>query len=139
MVKIARTCGVLLFAFSIGCGGGLPSTSDSGTPPPHGGNLIRLPGGDGFVEVVQKKAASPRDQMTAEVRFYFLKKDGATLVVPPPSTGTFTLGKKTINLKTEGDGLVTPNGPPLFPKGDLDGVVNVELDGKATSVPLGVR
>jgi hypothetical protein len=49
------------------------------------------------------------------------------------------VGKKTITLKPDGDGLVTPNGPPLFPKGGRDGILSVDLGGKPTKVPLGVR
>jgi hypothetical protein len=123
----------------IGCGGGPPSTSNPGPPPPHWGNLVRLPGGKGSVEVVQKKPASAGTSMTGEVTFYFLKEDGSTPFSPAPSAGTLTVGQNKITPKPEGDGLATPNGPPLFPKGDLDGVLSVDLDGKPVNVPLGVR
>ena len=139
MAKVARAGCSLLLVFAIGCGGGPPSTSDSGTPPPHGGNLVRVPGGKGFVEVVQTKAGSAKAPMTGEVTFYLLKEDGTTPMSPAPSAGTLTVGKKKIKLEVSGDGLASPNGPPIFPKGGLDGELSVDLDGKPVSIPLGVR
>jgi hypothetical protein len=140
MPKIARTVCCLLLSASIGCGGGPPSTSDSGTPPPHQGNLVRVPGGKGFVEVVQKKAESATTPIAGEVTFYFLKDDGTSPVSPAPSTGTLAVGKQKITLKPEGDGLATPSGKPLFAKsGGVDGELSVDLDGKSVTIPLGVR
>ena len=121
----------------IGCGGG-PNLSDSGPPPPHGGNLVRLPANAGYVEVVKKPSSSATTPMTGEVSFYFLK-DASTPISPAPSAGTLTVGKKKVTLKPEGDALVTPEGPPLFPKGDVDGTLTVELDGKPVNIPMGVR
>ena len=121
----------------IGCGGG-PSLSDSGPPPPHGGNLVRLPANAGYVEVVKKPSSSATTPMAGEVSFYFLK-DASTPISPAPSSGTLTVGKKKVALKPEGDALVTPEGPPLFPKGDVDGTLTVELDGKPVNIPMGIR
>jgi hypothetical protein len=96
--------------------------------------------GKGFVEVVQKKAESPTTPMTGEVTFYFIKEDGKTAVSPAPSAGTLTVGKQKITLKSEGEGLATPSGPPLFAKtGGVDGLLSVDLDGKPVNVPLGLR
>jgi hypothetical protein len=129
----------LIIGMLVGCGGGPPSTSNPGTSPPHQGNLIRIPGGQGFVEVVQKKAESPTSTMTGEVSFYFLKDD-MTPVSPAPTTGSLEVGKQKVALKPEGDSLVTPNGPPLFAKSaGVDGVLSVELAGKSVNLPLGVR
>jgi hypothetical protein len=100
---------------------------------------VKLPGGKEYVEVVQKTPASATTPLTGEVTFYFLKEDGTTPISPAPSTGTLEVGKKTITLKPDGDALATPNGPPLFPKGGLDGILSVDLDGKPVKVPLGVR
>jgi hypothetical protein len=121
----------------VGCGGG-PDLSDPGPPPPHGGNLVRLPANAGYVEVVKKPGSSATTPMTGEVSFYFLK-DASTPISPAPSSGTLTVGKKKVALKPEGDALVTPEGPALFPKGDVDGVLTVELDGKPVNIPMGVR
>jgi hypothetical protein len=139
MPRIARARCPLFLVIMIGCGGGSPSTSNPGTPPPHGGTLVKRAGGKDYVEVVQKAAASASSPLTGELTFYFFKEDGTTPVSPSPSTGTLEVGKKTITLKPDGDGLATPNGPPLFPQGGLDGVLSVDLDGKPVKIPLGVR
>jgi hypothetical protein len=138
MPKIARAAGLVLLGILSGCGGGAPSTSNAGPPPPHQGNLTAMPGGKGNVEVVQKKAESSKTPLTGEVSFYFLKDDGSPFS-PAPSSGTLTVGKKKITLQAQGDALATPNGPPLFPKGGLDGELTVELDGKSVTIPLGIR
>jgi hypothetical protein len=92
------------------------------------------------VEVVQKKAASPTTSLAGEVRFYFLKEDGTTPFSPPPGSGTLTVGKQKVTLKSDGDGLATPNGPPLFARSDgVDGLLSVDLDGTSVNIPLGVR
>jgi hypothetical protein len=117
MPKIARAGCFVVLGMLIGCGGGAPSTSNPGTPPPHGGNLIALPGGKGYVEVVKKGDASAKGPITGEVSFYLLK-DPSTPYSPAPTTGTLTFGTKKVALQAQGDALVTPNGPPLFSKGD---------------------
>jgi hypothetical protein len=137
MIRISRTACFLLAAVLTGCGQG-SLTSNPGTPPPHGGNLVKLPGGQGYVEVVKKAIASSKEPASSEATFYFLK-DMTDPYSPAPSSGTLTIGKKKVTLKNEGDALVTPSGPPLFAKGDVDGVLSVELDGKPISIPLGVR
>ncbi len=139
MPRIARAGYPLVLGILIGCGGGPPSTSNTGTPPPHDGKLVKLPGGKEYVEVVQKTPASAGSPLTGELTFYFLKEDGTTPISPSPSTGTLEVGNKSITLKPDGDALATPNGPPLFPKGGLDGILSVDLDGKPVKVPLGVR
>jgi hypothetical protein len=90
------------------------------------------------VEVVKKQGSSAKAPMAGEVSFYFLK-DTSTPISPAPTAGTLTVGKRVIALKSEGDSLVTPEGPPLFPKGDVDGTLSVELSGKPVNVPMGVR
>jgi hypothetical protein len=140
MPRIMRLTGLFLLGLVTGCGGGPPSTSDPGTPPPHQGNLVRILGGKGLVEIVQKKAVSATEPMTGEVSFYFLKDDGQTPIAPAPAAGTLEVGQKKVALKPQGDALVTPSGPPLFAKTDgVDGVLKVELDGQSLAIPLGVR
>jgi hypothetical protein len=137
MTRIVRAGCLVLVSVICGCGGGVPSTPNSGPPPPHGGNLVALPGGKGYVEVV-KKDASGKAAVTAELSFYFMK-DASTPISPAPSSGTLTVGDKKFQLKAEGDGLVTPTGPPIFPKGGVDGTLSALVDGKTLNVPLGVR
>jgi hypothetical protein len=137
MLGITRAGALVLVAMLAGGCGGSPTMS-SGPAPPHQGHLITLPGGKGYVEVVKKDAASTKAALTAEESFYFLK-EGATPLSPAPSGGIFTVGTKTVTLQSEGDALITPNGPPLLPKGGLDGVLAVELNGQAIKIPVGVR
>jgi hypothetical protein len=138
MFRIARSGCLVFLGLLAGCGGGTASTSYSGPPPPHKGNRIAISGGQGYVEVV-KKEVSGRSPISAEISFYFLKDDGATLYSPSPSAGTLTVGKKKVDLKAEGEGLVTPKGPPLFPESGIDGMLRVDLDGKSINIQLGLR
>ncbi|MGA8349794.1 MAG: hypothetical protein WB773_18545 [Isosphaeraceae bacterium] len=137
MIRITRAACFLLAAMLTGCGQG-SLTSNPGTPPPHGGNLVKLHSGQGYVEVVKKAVASGKEPTSGEATFYFFK-DMTVPYSPAPSSGTLTVGKKKVTLKSEGDALVTPSGPPLFAKGDVDGVLSVELDGKSINIPLGIR
>jgi hypothetical protein len=136
MARLLRLFCLFLVVAFVGCGQG-SLTSNPGTPPPHGGNLVKLPGGQGYVEVVKKSATSSKEPVSGEATFYFLK-DMTEPYSPAPGTGTLTVGKKQVTLKSEGDALVTPSGPPLF-KSDVDGVLSVELNGKQVNIPLGVR
>ena len=91
MPRFARACFLCLCLMStatlIGCGGP-PTLSDSGPPPPHGGNLVRLPANAGYVEVVKKpsSSASAKTPMAGEVSFYFLK-DASTPISPSALRG----------------------------------------------------
>lgn len=125
-----------VFAVS-GCGGS-PSTSNPGPAPPHEGRLVLLAGGRGYLEIVHKPAAKPKGPTSGEASFYFLTPDGLPRT-PAPTGGTLVLGKKSVPLVSAGEALTTPDGPSLFPKGELDGLLNVELEGKPVSIPLGVR
>jgi hypothetical protein len=130
MFRIAQASCLLLIGMSIGCGGA-PSTSNAGTPPPHAGNLIPLPEGGGFVEVVKK---------TGGASFYFFKDSSYTPFTPAPSSATLTTANgKKVELKADGDAIVTPPGTPLSKGGEVEGVLSVDLGGKTQSIPLGVR
>jgi hypothetical protein len=139
MPKIAPIGFALVLGLLAGCSS-RPSLSNAGPEPPHKGNLLLIPASKTYLEIVQKKVASPKEPVDGEVTFYFLKEDGTTPVSPAPTGGTLTVGKKTITLKPQGDGLATPSGPPLFAKSEgVDGTLSVELDGKSVNIPLGVR
>ncbi len=141
MTRMARAgCYVLLLFAGMAAGCGSSSLTDAtGPPPPHGGTLFRLPEGKGFVEVVKKEAGASKENITGEASFYFLNKDGTTPYSAGPTTGSLTVGKTKVTLKSEGDALVTPSGPALFPKGGVDGALTFELDGKTVTIPLGLR
>ncbi len=100
--------------------------------------MIDLPGGKGFVEVVKNDGTSGSSEKINKVAFYFLK-DMHTPFSPIPTWGTLTVGKKKVALNAEGKALVTPSGPSIFGKGDLDGVLSVELNGHPVNIPLGLR
>ncbi|MHB1560043.1 MAG: hypothetical protein ACYC61_21535 [Isosphaeraceae bacterium] len=138
--RVRLTAWLLLAGLSSGCGsGGARTLPDAGPPPPHQGELVRIPGGKQFVEVVQKKV-SGSSPVSGEASFYFLGADGKTPISPAPTSGTLEVGRKTIALKPEGEALVTPSGPPLFARtGGVDGLLKVELDGKPVTIRLGVR
>jgi hypothetical protein len=138
MTEVTRVGFLALIVALSGCGGGFPSTSNAGPPPPHGGNLIAVRGEKIVVEVVQKESGQAKTPMTAEVSFYFLNNASAPYS-PAPTSGTLVVGKKKVILKAEDGGLITPDGPPLFPKGGVDGTLSAELDGKTVNIPLGVR
>ncbi len=134
-----RAAGLLCIGFSIGCGSGPPSTSNPGEPPPHGGVSVSMPGGTGLVEIVKKDTSESQQSVTSEVSFYFFKS-AYTPYSPTPDAGTLTLGNgKKVQLRSDGDALVTPPGPVLFNNGDVDGTLTVQLDGASRTIPLGVR
>jgi hypothetical protein len=123
----------------LGCGEGALSTSNPGTPPPHGGELLALSDGRGFVEVVKKEASPGAGATTSELAFYFYKTP-YTPFSPAPSSASLMLDRKKVDLVPQGDALVTPPGPLLFAKGrDVEGVLSVDLAGNAVKIPLGVR
>ncbi|QEH38685.1 hypothetical protein OJF2_72910 [Aquisphaera giovannonii] len=130
MIRFAWVSGLAVLL--AGCGGSGLSTDNPGTPPPHGGEVINLPGAKGHVEVVRKSSAR------GDVSFYFFK-DSTTPYSPAPTSGTLTVGKKQVSLKPEGEGLATPPGADVFPRGALDGSLTVELAGEKVTIPLGVR
>ena len=140
MRKLSRAASFAFIGLLAGCGGGGgPSSSDPGTAAPHNGKLITLPDGDGFVEVVKKTSTTPNTPTDAEVSFYFFRT-GSTPYTPAPTSGTLALpSEKKIMLKAEGGALVTPPGPVLFAKSDVDGALIVELNGKTKTIALGIR
>jgi len=73
----------------IGSGGG-SSISHPGTPPPHGGVLLEMPDGKGYIEVVKKPVGDKETSVVSEVTFYLLR-DMSTPFSPAPTTGTLTV------------------------------------------------
>ena len=99
MIRTPPAATLLLAALLAGCGSG-PSTDNPGTAPPHGGKLVKLPGGQGYVEVVKKAVTSSKEPTSGEATFYFLK-DMDQPYSPAPTSGTLTVGKKKVTLKSE--------------------------------------
>ena len=133
-----RVCFFLSLVLILGCESENP-TSNPGTPPPHGGNLVNLAGGKGFVEIVHKPTTDKKANVSEEVSFYFLKTM-ETPYSPAPTSGTFDVKKKKkVTLLAQGGALVTPPGPALCPGREVDGELTVELNGESIRIPLGVR
>jgi hypothetical protein len=119
-----------------GCGGRYKSTDDPGEEPPHGGVLIVSPDRETIVEVVRKEGDDP---LAGEVTFY-IYSNGFAPFEPAPTSGVLALSDhEKIELVVSGDGLATPVGPALFRGKDLDGVLEVELDGEKARFPLALR
>ena len=100
--------------------------------------MIAVRGANLFVEVVKKVPGPTKSPITALVSFYFLDNASAPYS-PAPTSGTLALGKKKVTLKVQDGGLTTPDGPPLFPKGGVEGTLSAELDGKIIDIPLVAR
>lgn len=128
---------VALIATVVGCSP-VYDTSKKGPAPPHGGSLLSFGDDTGLVEVVHTPVQPNVKEVRSEVAFYVLNTD-ATPFTPAPTNGVFLAGKKSVNLVSEGGGLVTPGGPPLFPDNAIEGSLTFELDGKKIAIPLGVR
>ena len=138
MPKIKTLASLLLLGLIFGCGDRPGDTSATGPPPPHNGLMLPLPDNAGFVEVVKKDAASPTTAED-EASFYFYK-DGTTPFSPSPTAGSLTVGEgKKIDLVAKGDALVTPPGPALFGKDEVNGLLTTDLGGKPVSVRIGAR
>ena len=139
---LGRLClcllGLCLAGSVVGCHGDTLSTTDLGTAPPHAGSLITLPGGRGFIEVVKKEGQAP---ITSEVAFYFYRDSVYTPLDSIPETGELVMdGKRKVSLISDGEGaLVTPTGPVLFGKRDVEGMLIVEVDGETRQIPIGIR
>ena len=57
-----------------------------------------------------------------------------------PESGYLTIGKnQKIDLVLDDDALVTPSGPALFAKKEIDGQLSINIDGETLVIPLEVR
>ena len=139
MTRFARIGPVLFAGILAGCGGA-PSTSNPGTMPPHGGDLVYLPQDQGIVEVVQERAVKESTAAKPEVAFYFFQGDMDTPLSPAPTSGTLIVSpKKKVELTPKDGGLVTPPGPAIFKGAGIDGSLSFVVNGETKMVPLGIR
>ncbi len=137
------TACLCLLSLIVGCGGGLREL-DPGDPAPHGGEMILLRDDRGVIEVVKKKVTE--QPVTAEVSFYFYKdpKENGGKPYGPwdsvPESGVLLIGKnQKVDLVVADDALVTPTGPALFAKREVDGELSIKIDGETMLIPLEVR
>jgi len=131
-------------ACAAGCGGSGPSDA-RGVPASHGGTVMPLPGGSGYVEILVA-AGSPNDagpKSRGRVVAYFLNTDGSGPPSPPPADVTFTdeAGKSyPLTPKAGGDAARFETGPGAFPVGrDLSGELKATIGGQAVSTPVATR
>ena len=135
------TLATLAFAgLLMGCGGA-PQTQP--TPPaPHNGAIVPLADGKGFAELVTT-TPTKKDAAKSEFTVYFLGPDRATPLAPAPTSASLTLntgkGDQTVNLNPVGDAFVSAPAPSVLGGRDPSGTLNVQVDGKATTIPLGGR
>lgn len=128
---------LFLIVHAFGCGSQSISTKNPGQEPPHEGMLIPMPAGKGFVEVVKKTGTAP---ISAELTFYLYRDGNYTPFDSAPESPVLVLdSKNSVKLKVVDDALVTPEGPVLFGKRDVEGLLRFELEGDSIQVVLGGR
>jgi hypothetical protein len=128
-----------------GCGG--PS-GESGLPtPPHKGNLVALPDGRGFVEILIDSGASAGDRgkthPKTRIVAYFYQSDGTTEMSPAPSDVIFKLGtgekSPVLNLsplpKEPGKFASEPTTLPDAFRGELE----AKVKGESIKAPFTIR
>lgn len=129
--------GLFLVVHALGCGNQSLSTADPGVEPPHEGTLFPLPAGKGFIEIVKKNGTSP---ISSEVSFYLYRDGSYTPYDSMPDSAVLLLDSNhSVKLKLVEDALVTPEGPVLFAKRDVEGLLRFELEGDSIQVVLGGR
>jgi hypothetical protein len=109
-MRICRTlaCVSLLFGLMVlaGCGDVTPMTPVS-VAATKGGDLIRLPSGNGYVEILaeqDKTAGKSKKAGKARVVIYVMNNDGTDAPSPAPTEATYTDGQgvaHTLSLKPD--------------------------------------
>ena len=129
-----------------GCGTASPPAGPN-VAATHGGNLLTLPGGKGFVEfavegpAAAKAARNPKSQVVA----YFLKADGSGSLETTPSDVSFTPeGGSSIALKPGRDASKTGRyesdpGQSLAPGREVSGELSASIGGETVKVPVVAR
>jgi hypothetical protein len=88
---------VLLLSSAVtacGCAAGGPSSSSVAPAAQHGGNILPLPGGKGFAELLVERGPPTKGTTVATSRLvaYFYQPDGTSALSPPPSDVKIHLG-----------------------------------------------
>lgn len=137
----ARHYLTLLVGLLLGCGGGTPSTIPT-TAPPHGGSLLNLPDGKGYVEIVIKPIKQG-DKSQSEFQIYFLGPDRNSALSPAPSVARLTVslpvGEKTIELQPKDGVFLSPPAESLLNGHDLSGNLNVDLGSGPIKIEISNR
>jgi hypothetical protein len=122
-----------------GCGGaGHDQRAAVGVVASHGGTLLTLPGGKGFVELVVEPATPKSAKTPGALAAYFLKADGTGPIDPTPTGVTFTPERgKPVKLAAKGDHFVSEPGP-YTPGRELSGELTADIGGPV-QVPVQTR
>jgi hypothetical protein len=130
-----------------GCNG----RATMGTPlpaAPHGGQILELPGGKGFAELLTERGAPPGKGAKAapsktRLLAYFYQPDGSTALTPAPSDVKVHLGAAGSGTDVKLTPQTTPAGlfasePGQFPDA-LRGQIDLTLGGESVQAPFMFR
>jgi hypothetical protein len=129
-----------------GCGSSTP-TAGPNIAAAHGGNVLALPGGKGYVEFLVEAvggAAKSKNQKSQAVA-YFLKVDGSGPLDPAPSDVTFTPeGGSAVTLKPDGSGskagrFASEPGLTLLAGREVAGELSASVGGEVVKVTVLAR
>ena len=131
---------LFLLLLIAGCGGSATSRSAA---PPHGGSLVDLPEGRGYVEILKQTA--PGKAGRSSIVVYFLDPD-KNAMTPVPSAVTFkgqVTGNKPIAFKPiEGAGATKAGGlasEPIADRGEIEGDLTATTGSGPVTVPIMIR
>lgn len=133
---------VLLSAF-VGSGCGVVATSETALPAAqHGGNIVALPGGKGFAELVVDRGAPAKGKAAPPARLlaYFYQPDGSSALTPPPSDVKVHLGAADKGTDVKLTSQATPAGqfasePGQYPS-ELRGELELTLGSEPVQAPF---
>jgi hypothetical protein len=75
-----------------GCGGSGSSSTATAPAAQHGGNVVTLPGGKGFAELLIDKSNPVKVASKTRLLAYFYQPDGTSALTPAPSDVKVRLG-----------------------------------------------
>jgi hypothetical protein len=122
---------LLLCSGLTACGCGAPGSSSSAAMPtaPHGGNIVPLPGGKGFAELVVERGAPSKGATAGTSRLvaYFYQPDCTTVLAPPPSDVKVHLGSADRGSDVKLTSQTTPAGQFASERGQYPDALAGEL------------
>ncbi len=132
--------GLLLVPALIICGcNGAATTGMSPPAAQHGGNILTLPGGKGFAEILAERSpvgkAVAKPAAKRRLLAYFYQPDGSTALTPAPSDVKVRLGSAETGQDVKLTPQPTPAGlfasePGVYPD-DLRGQIALTLGGES--------
>jgi hypothetical protein len=138
--------GSLLWALGMlsGCGG--PAPESKITAAPHGGNIVELSDGAGYVELKTTRVAPVKGSskvMKSRIEAYFYQPDGTASMSPPPTDVKLTLGAEAsgnvVNLSPEASEPGKFASEPGDFVDELRGQIDLQVGGKAANAKFSFR